>query len=200
MRKPKSIELLKTLAAKLRAIRFSKNMSQTDVITLVYPEVDETQRSLISQWENAAREPGRQILIRYARLADISLEELLIDEIALPSHVTGAAGGYTGDIRKKRESEAVRAAVFTPLADTPFEQSGNGSSKTKVNLYLGMGIKRSTEKIQLDLREIAPPESAGQINYSLIVETALEIVFDEFDRVREASRLNREITKKLNTK
>lgn len=69
--------------------------------------------------------------------------------------------------------------------------------KTKVNLYLDSEIKRRTEQAQIDLRRIIEPDKAGQINYSLIVETALEIVFEEFDRKAQASALCQKIMSRL---
>lgn len=112
MRKPKTAESLKTLAEKLCRIRSWKQMSQSDIISVVYPEVDESQRSLVSQWENANREPGRQILIRYARLARISLDQLLIDEIDLPAHIAGDRrhpnGGFRKDTDTKSEADFVK--------------------------------------------------------------------------------------------
>ena len=74
------------------------------------------------------------------------------------------------------------------------------SAKMKVNLYIETVIKRRTEKIQNELREMAPQDSASRINYSMIVETALQIVFEDFNRTREKSRLYEEITKQLRNK
>ncbi len=74
------------------------------------------------------------------------------------------------------------------------------SAKMKVNLYIETAIKRRTEKIQNELREMAPQDSASRINYSMIVETALQIVFEDFNRTREKSRLYEEITKQLRNK
>lgn len=79
-------------------------------------------------------------------------------------------------------------------------KAASNVKKTKVNLYLDAEIKRRIEQAQLDLRKIADPDKAGQINYSLIVETALEIVFDEFDRRAQVSALSQEIMKRLQTK
>lgn len=74
------------------------------------------------------------------------------------------------------------------------------SEKIKVNLYLDEDIKTRTEQTQIDLRKIAPARVARQVNQSLIVETALKIVFDEFDRIGEASQLSQEIMKQLENK
>ena len=74
------------------------------------------------------------------------------------------------------------------------------SAKVKVNVYLSPATKRRTERVQMDLRDIVPTELAGQINYSVIVDTALQIVFDEFEKTRNASALSREIINQLNNK
>ena len=77
------------------------------------------------------------------------------------------------------------------------ESAADKAIKVKVNLYMNSMIKRRTEKAQDALRDIAPPELTGQVNYSLIVETALKIVLDEFDRQRGESQLSREVMKQL---
>lgn len=96
----------KPLAQKLRTIRLYKNLSQGAILTLVYPEADHSQRALVSQWENAKREPSRQVLIRYKQLAGISFEELLIDENKLPADIARFIQEYQGDIRKKLQSNS----------------------------------------------------------------------------------------------
>lgn len=106
MRKPKTVALLKPLARKLRAIRFWKDMSQEDILINVYPEANDEHRALVSQWENARREPLRHVLIRYARLADTTLEQIMIDDVPLPAHITRDFERFGGDIRRKREWEA----------------------------------------------------------------------------------------------
>lgn len=106
MRKPKTVASLRPLAKKLHAIRFWKDLTQAEMLPVIYPKANRSHRALISQWELAMREPLRHILIRYARLADISLEEIMIDEVPLPAHITRDFKRFGGDIRKKREWEA----------------------------------------------------------------------------------------------
>lgn len=77
------------------------------------------------------------------------------------------------------------------------ENAEEKTIKLKVNLYLNSMIKRRTEKAQDALRDLAPPELTGQINYSMIVETALKIVLDEFDRTGRESQLSREVMRQL---
>ena len=56
MRKSKAT---KTLARKLRDIRLWKGLSQGEILRIVLPEAEATHRALVSQWENAKREPSR---------------------------------------------------------------------------------------------------------------------------------------------
>jgi hypothetical protein len=88
-------------------------------------------------------------------------------------------------------------AARPKLAQQPAITNG---TKMKVNLYLDSELKRRIEQTQIDLRRIAPPDQAGQINYSLIVETALALVFDEFERFGEASALSRGTIAQLKSK
>ena len=108
MRKPKAT---KTLARKLRAIRLWKGLSQGKILRIVLPEAEAAHRALISQWENAKREPSRQALIRYKQFAGITFEELLLDEMDLPAHIQRFAYSYDGDIRKKRSERSTNRAT-----------------------------------------------------------------------------------------
>lgn len=94
------------LAKKLCAIRLWKDLTQGEILKIVYPETDENYRAYVSQWENATREPRREILVRYARLADIELERLLRDDLDLPPPITDGTDRYDGDIRRKRGASA----------------------------------------------------------------------------------------------
>lgn len=91
----------KTLSDKLRSIRYWKQMSQSEILSIVFPDADPDMRSMVSLWEKGKREPRRQILIRYARLAEVSLEDLLIDERKLPSHISGYGSLSKHSYRKK---------------------------------------------------------------------------------------------------
>lgn len=90
------------LSKKLRDIRRWKQLSQTEILSYVFPDADPDMRALVSQWEKSNREPRRQILIRYAALADISLEDLLVDERELPSHITENGDPHKSNYRKKK--------------------------------------------------------------------------------------------------
>lgn len=102
MRKPRATA---ALAKKLLSIRLWKGMSQSEILREVFPDAAANLRSTVSQWERTCREPSRQTLIRYARLARISLEELLIDDRSLPAHIIEASEGFESDIRVKRYSK-----------------------------------------------------------------------------------------------
>lgn len=74
------------LARKLRAIRLRKGLSQTEMFAVAFPEAEVNNRAMVSQWEKGIREPFRQVLIRYARFAGVTLDELFDDSIPLPAH------------------------------------------------------------------------------------------------------------------
>jgi transcriptional regulator with XRE-family HTH domain len=72
------------LGEKLRQIRLSLGISQTEMLNrlgvgelIVY--------SQLSGYESGAREPSLMILLRYARVANVSMEALADDELDLPA-------------------------------------------------------------------------------------------------------------------
>ena len=72
------------LAEKLKQIRLSLNLSQTDMlIRLGYPTDKKEFRSVISAYELGKREPTLIDLLNYARLAKVLVEVLIDDEINL---------------------------------------------------------------------------------------------------------------------
>lgn len=72
------------LAEKLRRIRIGLDLSQTQMVkklnytkgSLVAPE--------ISDFENDKREPPLPLLLRYARVSGVTVEEIIDDEMDLP--------------------------------------------------------------------------------------------------------------------
>jgi len=71
------------LAEKLSSIRNSLNLSQNELIrNLGFG--DEITQSQISAFERGARIPSLPVLLAYARLAGISTDVLIDDEIELP--------------------------------------------------------------------------------------------------------------------
>jgi transcriptional regulator with XRE-family HTH domain len=71
------------LAEKLKQIREKLNLSQNEMLDqLGFKE--RLFRSNISQYELGTREPSLLVLLAYARLAKISVDVLIDDELDLP--------------------------------------------------------------------------------------------------------------------
>ncbi len=77
-----SIERPKHLAAKLRQIRESLGLSQNQLIQRLGLDGRLTQAE-ISTFELAKRVPPLVVLLRYARLMNIHVDELIDDDIRL---------------------------------------------------------------------------------------------------------------------
>jgi transcriptional regulator with XRE-family HTH domain len=71
------------LANKLLLIRNKLDLSQTEIAEKLSNENISLRRSDISRYEIGAREPSLVILLRYARLAKVSMESLVDDEMDL---------------------------------------------------------------------------------------------------------------------
>ena len=76
------------LAEKLRYIRVSLNLTQADLMQRLAIEELTTQSS-ISEYESGKREPSSLILLQYARLAGVHVEDLIDDEEDLPAKLPG---------------------------------------------------------------------------------------------------------------
>ncbi|HEV2882826.1 MAG TPA: helix-turn-helix transcriptional regulator [Pyrinomonadaceae bacterium] len=76
------------LAEKLRYIRTSLNLTQADLMGQLAIEGLTTQ-SNISEYESGKREPSSLILLQYARLAGVHVENLIDDEEDLPEKLPG---------------------------------------------------------------------------------------------------------------
>ncbi len=77
------------LAEKLKQIRLSLNLSQTEIlIKLGYPPDMKEFRSVISAYELGKREPTLIDLLKYARLAKILVEELIDDDLEMPKTIS----------------------------------------------------------------------------------------------------------------
>ena len=78
---------VKRLHEKLLQIRKSLNLSQNELIrelgfeNLIY-------QGNVSEFESGEREPPLPIILGYARLADISTDYLIDDELELPGKLT----------------------------------------------------------------------------------------------------------------
>jgi transcriptional regulator with XRE-family HTH domain len=72
------------LAEKLLQIRLALELSQNDIVRRM--SLDERlNRDDISKYERGVREPSLPVLLRYARLARISTDVLIDDEMDLPA-------------------------------------------------------------------------------------------------------------------
>lgn len=76
------------LAEKLRQVRLSLGLSQTELLRQLEAE-DLLAYSQISEFETGRREPSLLILLSYARLACVPTEVLIDDELDLPDKLPG---------------------------------------------------------------------------------------------------------------
>jgi transcriptional regulator with XRE-family HTH domain len=75
------------LAVKLLRIRQALDISQAEMVKrLDYPKIHPAH---VSGYERGEREPPLPVLLRYARLAGISTDVLIDDEIDLPVRLPG---------------------------------------------------------------------------------------------------------------
>ena len=74
----------KRLAAKLRQIRVALDLTQVDMAARLQQTKASTQPGHISEFERGLREPTLLVLLRYARVAGITVDELIDDGIDLP--------------------------------------------------------------------------------------------------------------------
>jgi len=68
------------LAEKLQAIRLSLHLSQSELVTAL-GLTEELGRNHIANFESGFREPNLIALLKYARLAQITVDDLIDDEI-----------------------------------------------------------------------------------------------------------------------
>lgn len=74
----------KRLAGKLKAIRENLGLTHAQMLAKLDCPTEKLHRASISRFETGAREPSLLILLRYARLANISTDVLIDDEMNLP--------------------------------------------------------------------------------------------------------------------
>lgn len=76
----------KRLAEKLKQIREALNLSQDGMLSrLALDKTEGLERSVISAFELDKREPSLDIILAYARAANVYVEVLIDDEINLPA-------------------------------------------------------------------------------------------------------------------
>jgi transcriptional regulator with XRE-family HTH domain len=79
----------KRLAEKLRQIRLALGLSQTEMLRRL--ETDETiLYTRISDYELDKNEPSLMTILAYARVARVHMEDLVDDELDLPSKLPGS--------------------------------------------------------------------------------------------------------------
>jgi transcriptional regulator with XRE-family HTH domain len=71
------------LAAKLLAIRNKLDLSQTGMADSLSCKKIKIKRTDVTRYETGIREPALHILLRYSRLAGVTVEMLIDDEIEL---------------------------------------------------------------------------------------------------------------------
>ena len=76
------------LASKLRAIREGLGLSQSQMLARLGLE-DTMHYGRISQYENDEREPTLMTLLAYAHAAGVHLEDIVSDDLDLPSKLPG---------------------------------------------------------------------------------------------------------------
>ena len=77
------------LPEKLRKIREALNLSQGGMLKLLDFE-ELTDRSVISGYERGEREPPLPVVLRYARVAGVSVDCLIDDDLNLPLELSGS--------------------------------------------------------------------------------------------------------------
>ena len=77
------------LAEKLLQIRLALELSQTEMLYRLGVE-DLISYNHISRYETGKREPALRILLAYARVANVSTDVLIDDELDLPARLPSA--------------------------------------------------------------------------------------------------------------
>lgn len=93
----------KRLGQKLVQIRYALELSQDDMLARL-GLVDECFRSSVSQYERG-REPELPSLLIYARLAGITIETLIDDNLELPRALKAAARRGAAVLASKRNKK-----------------------------------------------------------------------------------------------
>lgn len=76
------------LAEKLRQIRLALGLSQTELLKRLEAE-EMIEYNRVSDFEVGKSEPTLIILLRYARLAGLHVEDIIDDELDLPENLPG---------------------------------------------------------------------------------------------------------------
>lgn len=79
------------LAEKLLQLRLALSLSQNEIVRRMSLE-ERLNRDDISKYERGVREPSLPVLLRYARLARVSTDTLIDDEMDLPAKLPAKSG------------------------------------------------------------------------------------------------------------
>lgn len=99
------------LAEKLLLIRIRLQLSQNELIYHLGLS-DELTQARVSAYERGVREPPLLILLRYARVANVSVEALIDDELELPRKLP--ASPKSEGIKRRRPSKSASASKSKP--------------------------------------------------------------------------------------
>jgi transcriptional regulator with XRE-family HTH domain len=91
----------KFLPAKLYAIREGLNLTQEQMIERLNCSDIPLYPASISQYEQGKREPPLLVLLAYARVAEVTMEMLVDDELSLPEPIP-ALTGYSWVMRREK--------------------------------------------------------------------------------------------------
>ena len=90
----------RNLSRKLRQIRIDLGLSQLQMIRRLGFE-DSLHPGRISEYESSMREPSLLILLAYARLAGVHLEEIVDDDLDLPPRLPGRVIYFRSRLRPR---------------------------------------------------------------------------------------------------
>lgn len=166
------------LANKLRAIRLDKGLSQSALLKIVAPGLPAAQRARISQWEAAKRYPYSDALIRYARFAQIPLEELLLDELELPARLNSAAAKRIRPGRRKQAAVQTDGELNGTAQDLPADDKKMPESEEQQAVPQVPGVPSNVDEDDNSSPPAASEEQMEKITVSLPVE-----MLDELDRI-----------------
>lgn len=78
----------KYLADKLKQIRITLELSQTQIAEKLSNAKPAPRRGHIAEFESGDRQPSLSVLLHYSRLAGVHMEVLVDDEMDLPKRLT----------------------------------------------------------------------------------------------------------------
>lgn len=93
----------RNLSQKLRQIRIDLGLSQLQMIRQLGFE-DALHTGRISEYESNLREPSLLILLAYARLAGVHLEEIVDDDLDLPARLPGRVTYFRSRYKPRLDS------------------------------------------------------------------------------------------------